>query len=96
MEDLGELKGKAVGSKPGAASGELTDTNNPFWAQDFEDGAEVRVANAREGLCLCGGEFIGGEIAAALLEEREWAVIDDEMAGEEFFGGTKSVGEQFP
>src|SRR5438105_10285085 len=56
----------------------------------------MRVADGKKRFALTRWEFIGGAIATALFEERERAIVHDQVFLEKFLGCAKPFREQAP
>jgi hypothetical protein len=78
MEDRARGDPELRRERLGACQCERADPDDETRTQMFQARRERRVACGVERLALCGGQLVGRAVLAALLEERERAVVHHE------------------
>ena len=84
-----ECLGGAFFSKP-------THGDQPLGLEDFHHPPQVRIAHGHQGGQLGGGQLVGRAVPAAILHERQGAVVDNKMIGKKIIGRTEAFAEEPP
>lgn len=96
MQDAPDLR-RAIGKTFLCAhSRELANSDNPLGFERGQDGTQVLVARAEESSLFGAGKFVGRAIGSALFQERERAVVEDEVRFEKLVGRSEALREEFP
>ena len=93
MENLAHLDWQTGGRVCRALFGETAHADDPLGAHYFQDQPQMRVANSGQGFAFGRTKFVRRQIAARSRQKRQRAVINHEMAREEFFRRPKAPGE---
>ena len=80
----------------GSLCRKLADSDDPFRLKNPHKLAQMLVANSEERFAFAGRQFVGGAVPSRAFNEGKWAVIGDEMLGEELFCHAESAGKQSP
>lgn len=93
MQNLGMLDFEMRETGGGAFLGEAPDAHDPIGLENFNAGTEMGVASREKRCRVALRQFIGSEIAGALLHEDQGAVIKNEMFFEKRLSGAEPIGE---
>ena len=80
----------------GASFRKAPNANEPLRLENLHDATQMLVARVQQREQFGCGQLVGCAIAAAGFHERQRAVIDDKMAGEESLRPAKALGKQAP
>src|SRR5690606_6926130 len=83
MQDAADAARLARKRRPRPLLGEAADADHERGLERADDGAQRVVARREERLLLRRGKLVGRPVTAALLDERERAIVRDEEAREE-------------
>src|SRR2546430_5555455 len=81
---------------PGPFLGKVADADQPFRLKNLHYSTQVAVTSSKKRRDLRAGQFVGGQIPAVLIEERQGTIIGDEVVSEKIFGRAKSFRRQAP